>query len=148
MLPNRLVLNHFLYKKPHYNNIKLFRVPYKKNTYSAMVCAPRLYKDSFLKRIKKDLLDAVFVCKDTAYKAVAIRLENVYYTLSGTRRWKVFFTVEEYTDTATTTLLLERLKRIKEQVLVCTDCVEELGSASIAAYIRNYIETTTLEDLV
>jgi len=146
MLPKNIILRQFLYSKPSQKHVDAERKPYTKNIYKAYIYLNEVvYANTCLKRITKDLLDCIFIYKDTAYKIVKINLEQE--TAERSAWWGILLMIEEYTD-AYINKLNQRLKKVREHFAVYADCIEEVGGPQISAKFRKQCANLYLEDLV
>ena len=127
-LPEQLILDHFIRGKPPKIKYKIFKMRHDK-----------YYIHN--RGITKDLLDSVFVNENRAYRIISLEIGYNSYSPCVT------FGIIEYMDDRIATLL-ERLKKVKEHLLVCSDCVEEAGGKKASDKVKSCAKDITLEDLV
>lgn len=84
----------------------------------------------------------VFVYRNMVYK-----IKTVINKSTGTILAPFIFIMEEYTDPYVEELRA-RFEKIKQHLLVCTDCIEELGGLSMSKHLREQEKKWMLEDLV
>ena len=147
MIYEEIELSQYIYKKPYYGKLTLYKAIQKKKQYYAYVDSRRMHINTFLKQITEDLIGCVFICKNTAYKIISLDIDLGENELCTRNWWVVHFTIKKYTD-AYVTKLQERQKNIKEHLLVYMDHIEELGGKGIVDKIRKQTKDMTLEDLV
>jgi hypothetical protein len=148
MIYEEIELSQYIYKKPYYGKLTLYKSIQKKNQYYAYVDSRHMRVTTFSKQITEDLIGCVFICENTAYKIISLDIDLGSNTKCCTRDcWVVYFTIKKYTD-AYVTKLQERQKNIKEHLLVYMDHIEELGGKGIVDKIRKQTKDMTLEDLV
>jgi hypothetical protein len=151
-LPKTLVVDHFIYKIPKFNKLHLGKVDPTQNVWGCPIKVKYCYEIGGLEELEKDYTNCIFLYEEKAYKITKVEVgyssdESKSKLFVATDYLDLYFTIESYSDDNLTNLLA-RLKLTKEHILVCTDCIEELGSTKVAAYLRGYAEGLDLEDLV
>jgi hypothetical protein len=98
----------------------------------------------------EDIIGEVFVYESSAYKIISLEKKTYWQPVGYGKQKNVQYTeviLEEYSD-AKVKKILYQLKSIKENLSVCADALEELGSLSVATELRTRMAKIKIKDLV
>lgn len=146
MFPKEITLNNFVYDTPSFfiPNPRLKQE--KDNVYTGTLL------------VITQAVGAVFIQGENAYKVLSVEhkikevKEIITYPISQRGRCivrkfpHILVTIEEYTDDKVKKIL-SQFKKIRENLSVCADIVEESGSLKIASELRERINNLKTEDL-
>lgn len=141
MWPEYIIVDHFVYRD--YRVSELTRIQ--------LWCEPtdntdNTHRYAYFKRNNHDLLGQIFVHRNTAYKIEALEDKKIA-VLINKHIMRTYFILSVYTD-AHIIDLQNKVKHLKEQLLVFSDSVEEQGGIRLANTLREQANKIMLEDLV
>ena len=153
MFPTEITLDKFISKNTLKEKYILHQTQYTEDDYfKNFYNYTKLSKEEIIKNFSA-LVGAEFIYRNQGYKITSVtstKSENPTKSENnsfGSRWFSIRLTIKEHSNDKVI-VLLERLKKVKEHLLVYADCIEEIGGQGVSDKVKNCIDTIQLEDLV